>query len=121
MVDTTPSSQPTPPQKVEGIFRSGSITAISVVVGFSLGFLSRWSGLPGKWAGSDVFAVAAITLGVSLQIKSLIDLLSIRSLILAFYERSIRIFVAGLALVAVGVAAAIFAQIIGYGGVVLRG
>lgn len=107
--------------KVEGIFRSGSITAISVVVGFSLGFLSRWSGLPGKWERSDVFAVVAITVGVALQIKSLVDLLSIRSVIVVYYERSIRIFVIGLVLVAIGVAAAIFAEILGYGGITLRG
>ena|ERR1700751_2778476 len=122
MAETIPGpDEPAPSQKVEGIFRSGSITAISVVVGFSLGFLSRWSGLPGKWGGSDIFAVSAITLGVALQIKSLVDLLSIRSLALPYYERSIRIFVAGLVLVAIGVAAAIFAQIIGRGGVVLQG
>ena len=122
MADATPGpDEPTPPLKVEGIFRSGSITAISVVVGFSLGFLSRWSGLSGKWGGSDIFAVGAITIGVALQIKALIDLLSIRSLILTFYERSIRIFVAGLVLVAIGVAAAIFAELIGFGGIALQG
>jgi hypothetical protein len=112
---------PAPAPKVEGIFRSGSITAISVVVGFSLGFLSRWSGLPGKWERSDVFAVVAITLGVALQIKALVDLLAIRSVIVAHYERSIRIFVIGLILVALGVVAAIFAEIIGYGGHALKG
>ena len=116
-----PAPVPVPSPVVEGIFRSGSITAISVVVGFSLGFLSRWSGLPGKWAVSDIFAVASITLGVALQIKALVDLLSIRSLVVTYYERSIRIFVAGLILVAIGVAAAIFAEIIGFGGIALRG
>jgi hypothetical protein len=121
MADTPPGpDEPAPPPKVEGIFRSGSITAISVVVGFSLGFLSRWSGLPGPWQGSDVFAVVAITLGVALQIKSLVDLLAVRSVIVAFYERSIRIFVAGLILVALGVTVAIFAQVLGHGGVVLH-
>jgi len=120
MADAPPGPD-TPSPKVEGIFRSGSITAISVVVGFSLGFISRWSGLPGKWTASDIFAVVAITLGVAWQIKALIDLLSIKSLSVAFYERSIRIFVIGLLLVAVGVIAAIFAAIFGHAGVVLQG
>lgn len=122
MVDT--SSNPkalAPPQKIEGIFRSGSLTAISVVIGFSLGFLVRWSGLPGRWAGSDVFAVAGITLGVGLQIKALIDLLSVNSLVLACYQRAIRIFVAGRIIVAAGVVAAIFAGIVGRGGMALQG
>lgn len=119
MADTPPVPQE--PAKIEGIFRSGSITAISVVVGFSLGFLVRWSGLPGRWAGSDVFAVLGITLGVALQIKALVDLLSVKSVIVTHYERAIRIFVVGLVLVAIGVVAAIFAQIIGHGGVALHG
>jgi hypothetical protein len=118
---SVPAPKPDEPARIEGIFRSGSITAISVVVGFSLGFLVRWSGLPGRWAGSDVFAVLGITLGVALQIKALIDLLSIRSLLVSFYERAIRIFVAGLVLVAIGVVAAIFAQLLGHGGAALHG
>ncbi|MGO4570725.1 hypothetical protein [Microvirga sp. 2TAF3] len=119
--ETPKPEEPAPPQKIDSIFRSGSITAISVVVGFSLGFLSRWSGLPGSWSASDFFAVAAITLGIVVQIKALIDLLSIRSLFLQHYNRSIRIFVAGLILVAIGVVAAIFADLIGYGGIALHG
>lgn len=120
MVDKTPD-EAVPQPKIEAIFRSGSITAISVVVGFSLGFLSRWGGLPGEWARSDVFAVIAIALGIVLQIKSLIDLLSVESLILARYERAIRIFVIGLILVALGVTAAIFAELLGHGGIALQG
>ena len=107
--------------RIDGIFRSGSITAISVVLGFSLGFLARWSGLPGPWAGSDLFAVAAITLGVALQIKALVDLLAVRSLIVVHYERAIRIFVAGLIVVALGVIVAVFAEVLGRGGFVLQG
>jgi hypothetical protein len=107
--------------RVEGIFRSGSLTAIGVVLGFSLAFLVRWSGLPGRWATSDLFAVTVITLGVALQIKSLVDLLAVKSVIVSNYERAVRIFVVGLVLVALGVVAAIFAHLIGYGGVVLHG
>jgi hypothetical protein len=107
--------------KVEGIFRSGSITAIGVVVGFSLAFLVRWSGLPGRWTNSDLVAVAGITLGVGFQIKALVDLLAVRSVFVAHYERAVRIFVIGLVLVAAGVVVAIFAGLIGHGGHVLHG
>ncbi|AWM89267.1 hypothetical protein [Microvirga sp. 17 mud 1-3] len=120
MVDKT-QDEPVHPPRIDAIFRSGSLTAISVVLGFSLGFLSRWGGLPGEWTRSDVFAVIAITLGIVLQIKALIDLLSIESLVRARYERAIRIFVTGLVLVTLGVAAAIFAELIGYGGIALEG
>ncbi len=109
------------PARVVGIFRSGSITAIGVVLGFSLAFLVRWSGLPGHWEPSDLFAVTGITLGVALQIKALVDLLAVKSVFVSNYERAVRVFVVGLVLVALGVTAAIFAQFIGYGGVVLHG
>ena len=125
MADTSPSASARPareePAKIEGIFRSGSITAIGVVVGFSLAFLVRWSGLPGRWTNSDLFAVAGIILGVGFQIKALVDLLAVRSVFVAHYERAVRIFVIGLVLVAAGVVAAIFADLIGFGGHVLHG
>jgi hypothetical protein len=106
---------------IDATFRNGSITAIGVVVGFSLGFLSRWAGLPGNWSHSDIVAVTAITSGIVLQIRALASLLSVNSLVIARYNRSVRIFVAGLILVVFGVVAAIFADLIGYGGIVLKG
>jgi hypothetical protein len=110
----------TPPAAtIDSTFRNGSLTAIGVVVGFSLGFLSRWAGLPGDWAPADLVAVVLITVGIGLQIKALADMLSVRSLVLARYNRTIRIFILGLVLVAAGVVAAIFADLIGVGGTVL--
>ena len=64
-------------------------------------------------------AVSSITVGIVLQIKSLADLLSVESLILSRYKRSIRIFLAGLILVALGTGAAIFADLLGFGGIAL--
>jgi uncharacterized membrane protein len=86
------------------------------VVGFSLGFLSRWAALPGDWTRPDLVAVFAISVGIVLQIKSLADLLSVESLLLSRYNRSVRIFLAGLILVAIGTGAAIFADILGFDG-----
>jgi hypothetical protein len=113
-----PASQRT---RIDSTFRNGSLTAVGVVVGFSLGFLSRWAGLPGSWEQSDIFAVTAIALGIALQVKALASLLSIHSLVLVRYNRAIRVFVAGLILVVFGVAAAIFADLIGHGGLALKG
>ena len=106
---------------IDSTFRNGSLTAMGVVVAFSLGFLSRWAGLPGSWTISDVFAVAAITLGIALQVKALVDMLSIRSLVVVRYNRTVRVFLAGLILVTAGIAAAIFADLVGLGGIALRG
>ena len=107
--------------RIDSTFRNGSLTAIGVVVGFSLGFLSRWAALPGDWTHTDLVSVAAITLGIMLQIKALADLLSVKSLILARYNRSVRVFLVGLVLVAFGVVAAIFADILGFEGIALAG
>jgi hypothetical protein len=110
-----------PATMIDSTFRNGSLTAIGVVVGFSLGFLSRWAGLPGSWAQTDLVAVLLITCGIGLQIKALADMLSTRSLVLARYNRTVRIFILGLVLVAAGVMAAIFADVMGWGGTVLAG
>jgi len=106
---------------VEVAFRNGSITVIGIVVGFSLGFLSRWSALPGEWTHSDLVSVALITLGLLLQIKTLADLLLISCLELKRYNRSIWIFLTGLFLVGLGVLLAIFADVAGFRGIVLQG
>jgi hypothetical protein len=108
-------------QRVDSTFRNGSITAIGVVVGFSLGFLSRWAALPGEWTHSDLASVTLITLGLALQVKSLADMLLVSSLQLKRYNRSVRFFLTGLIFVGLGVVLAIFADLMGLGGIVLQG
>ncbi len=119
-IDHTPETA-SEPSVIDSTFRNGSLTAIGVVVGFSLGFLSRWAGLPGDWSASDLVAVFAITFGIGLQIKALSDLLSVQSLQLVRYNRSVRIFIIGLVLVALGIVAALFADLLGFGGIALKG
>ena len=114
-------AKPVEKELIEATFRNGSITAIGVVVGFSLGFLSRWSALPGEWTHSDLASVGLITLGLALQIKALADLLLVSSLQIKRYNRSIWTFMAGLILVGIGVILAIFADILGFRGIVLQG
>jgi hypothetical protein len=108
-------------QRIDSTFRNGSVTAIGVVVGFSVGFLSRWSALPGEWMHSDLVSVALITLGLALQVKSLADLLLVSSLEVKRDNRSIRFFLTGLILVGLGVVLAVFADLLGFGGIVLQG
>jgi hypothetical protein len=106
---------------IEATFRNGSLTAISVVVGFSLSFLIRWAGLPGPWYGVDLVALPAIVLGILFQIAALASLLSVHSLLLRNYNRAVSMFLAGLALVAAGVGLAIAGDLVGYGQRLLGG
>ena len=108
-------------ERIDATFRNGSLTAISVIVGFSLSFLNRWAAEPGSWEIYDLAAVAAIVVGIVLQLSSLASLLSVRSLLLGNYVRAVRLFLIGLAVVSIGVALAIAADIFGYGQKVLGG
>lgn len=101
--------------RIDATFRNGSLTAISVVLGFSLTFLNRWAAVPGAWHTTDYVAVVAIVLGIAFQVGTLATLLSMRSLELTTYERAIRVFLTGLGLVAVGVGAAILSDVVGAG------
>ena len=114
------SPPPDVPTRIDATFRNGSLTAIGVVLGFSLGFLSRWAGMPGNWSGTDLFAVAAISAGIALQVISMSNLLGIRSLEVVLYERAVRFFMIGLILVSLGVVFALFADLLGFGGQALR-
>ena len=110
-----------PQARIQAELRNGSLTAVSVIVGFSLAFLSRWAGTPGRWHTADLFAVALIVTGSGLQIWALGAMLFISSMIVANYERAIRIFLVGLGLVAVGVAVALLGEITGLGQNILGG
>ena len=109
------------PASIHPLFRNGSLTAISVLVGFSLSFLSRWAGTPGQWHVADLIAVTLIVIGNGLQIWALSSMLFISSLVAKTYMRAVRLFLAGLAIVALGIAAAILADIAGLGPSVLGG
>lgn len=103
----------TPPATIDAIFRNGSLTAVSVVVGFSLTFLTRWAGVPGAWDTVDLVALAVLVPGIACQIAALTRLLSIRSLRLAHHDRSVTVFLAGIVLVTLGIALAIGGDLAG--------
>lgn len=108
-------------EQIGATFRNGSLTAISVIVGFSLSFLAKWAGIPGSWNGSDLLAVAAIAIGIVLQIITVALLLSVTSLSLSRYNRAVTIFLIGLVFVCIGVTAAIIGDIAGFEQRILRG
>jgi len=101
--------------RIDATFRNGSVTAVGVILGFSLGFLSQWASNPIAWSRIDVLAALPIIGGIALQGKAFADLLSPEILRLSNYERARRYFLAGLTLVAAGVMVAILLDILGIG------
>ncbi len=66
---------PFPPERQPCLpsgYRSGIITAITVVLGFSLLFLRSWVfELPGEWTTSGVVAAVLLVIAIVLQLVSL--------------------------------------------------
>ncbi len=113
MPDPSPDSRG---PRIEATFRNGSLTAISVILGFSLSFLVRWSALPGPWSRLDLLSVALITVGIVLQIVAVAALLFTSSLEERRYNGSVALFLAGLAIVAFGAGSVIAGDILGGAG-----
>jgi hypothetical protein len=91
------------PRILDGAFRNGTMTAIGVLLGFSLGFLNSWGRNPLPWDFYDLWAAAPLIAGILLQIVALYFMLQPESLQLANYRRAIKFFVAGLLLACTGV------------------
>jgi hypothetical protein len=120
--DKPPAPKPQPARKqIDSTFRNGSVTAIGVVLAFSLGFLNNWSSLPTAWIPEDLVAVALIAGGIAFQIWAMAGMLSVASLEVPVYQRIIRIFLIGLTLVALGVLMAIGGDSLNYARSLLRG
>ena len=106
---TEPSPQKD--ERIEILFRNGTITVVGIVLAFSLGFLTHWAANPVPWQKIHLVAVAPILLGIALQVKALADLLHVESLRRAVHDRATRFFLAGLVLTSVGVGAAILLDV----------
>ena len=46
--------------RIDATFRNGSVTAVGIILGFSLGFLSQWASNPIAWSVVDIAAAAPI-------------------------------------------------------------
>jgi hypothetical protein len=67
-----PTQTPGGQSPIPAGFRSGVITAITVVLGFSFLFLRSWFfELPGDWTSSGVFAGILLVFSITLQLTSL--------------------------------------------------
>jgi hypothetical protein len=91
-------------QRIDAVFRNGSVTVVGVVTGFSLTFVTAWAANPVPWQLHDLFGIVPLSGGVVLQLISLTALLHPDCLERPRYDRAINIFVVGLVLVAIGIA-----------------
>lgn len=94
-----PHSQPhtpTPlPPTVPSGFRQGIITAITVLLGFSLAFWRFWGfESPGYWSRGSLAAAACLILAVALQILALFRALRVEDDSIPEYRRTVRWFIA---------------------------
>ena len=63
-------------KRIDAMFRNGSVTAIGIMLGFSLGFLSQWASNPIAWSKVDIASALPIIVGIILQVKAFTNLLS---------------------------------------------
>lgn len=114
-------AEPDPEEKIDSTFRNGSLTAAGIILGFSLNFIGRWVSNPNDWSRIDIVPMVFLTIGIALQVKVFADLLSRDSLIAAKYDRSRRLFLIGLVIVALGMGIALLNDILGLGSMQMLG
>lgn len=99
------------PPSIDATFRNGSMTAVGIILGFSLSFITRWGANPVPWQAVDLFAVVPLLAGIAFQIWAFAILLSPSSIQIEIYTRAKNHFLIGLAGVLAGTAAAILLDI----------
>ena len=91
-------------QKIEAVFRNGSVTVVGVLTGFSLTFLTAWAANPLPWQLHDLIGMVPLAAGIVFELVALAALLHPNSLEQVRYDRAVRVFLIGLILVSCGVA-----------------
>lgn len=83
------------PSVVPSGFRQGIITAITVLLGFSLAFWRFWGfESPGYWSASSLAAALCLILAVALQILALFRALRLEDDSIPEYRKTVRWFIA---------------------------
>jgi len=110
----TPGDEPVrtrghrPPNLPQG-FRTGLITAITVLLGFSLGFLRYWGfDAPGEWSTLSLLPGLGLFLAILLQIVALYRSLRLEDEAEDEYRKTVRWFIASAVLLFLGLTAALW-------------
>jgi len=92
-------------------YRQGIITAITVILGFSLYFLRFYAVEPGSepWSRYEEDAAAILGIGIIIQTVALFRALSLQGTTETHYVNTVRWFFAGVCVTALSVLVAIYA------------
>jgi len=93
--------------------RSGSITALGVLLGFSITILGDWSNRPGKWDLVGTIPLLLYGSSVALQVVALYRALQIPREIREDHRRSINLAIIGLVVMFVGFLSTIIIDVLG--------
>ena len=92
--DPLPAAEQTPSALPAG-YRQGIITAITVLLGFSLTFFRFWSfEAPGQWTARSVVSTLAVLVAVSLQLVALFRSLRLEDENAVEYRKTVVWFIA---------------------------
>jgi hypothetical protein len=105
-------SPPKSTAKIDATFRNGSMTAIGIILGFSLSFITRWGANPVPWQVVDLFAVVPLLTGIAFQIWAFATMLKPESIEIEVYTRAKNHFLLGLMGVLAGTGIAILLDIL---------
>jgi hypothetical protein len=89
-------------------YRQGILTAITVLLGFSLAFVRFWGfEIPGAWTWLDVASALVVGAGTAIQLYALFRSLKLADDRPAHYQITVRYFLAGVLVAMLGIFAAI--------------
>jgi hypothetical protein len=98
-----PKDDPQPPTHISDDGRNGLITAQGIVLGFAVGFFGQWSLDDEPWERGDFWPLLALGGGLTLLCYSLFRALIPYVQTVGHYEKTVWVFVGGLALVFIGI------------------
>jgi hypothetical protein len=97
------------PRQLPQGYRAGLITAITVLLGFSLNFVRYWGfDAPGEWSSVSALPGVILLLAVLLQIIALYRSLRLEDEAEGAYRTTVRFFIASALLLLMGVSAALW-------------
>lgn len=102
-------------EKIDPAFRNGSLTAVGIILGFSLSFTVQWATDPDPWTALDLVAAVFLVGGLVMQVLSLAELLDVDSLEIRVYRRAKNRFMHGLLVTSGGVLVTIIGNMIEVG------